>query len=164
MRENHFSCNDYLRLTRAYLKNLSVYKQAVENLQQEERDMRAQLKGVSIKTVRFDSVGGGSGELTATEQAADLRLLLSKRVSDCRLEYLTLKNQCMRIELALKALPPEEKEAVELVYHQHFSYTAMADKLFLSERTCRRRLNQAVQKVAVMLFGIKAEQNVLFVS
>lgn len=164
MRENGYSYNDYLKLTRAYLKNLPFYRRAADNLEMDIRDAREQLKEITVRAVSYEGVSGGTGELTPTERAAEARLRSAERISSQELEYRALRNQCKRLELAIETLPPEEREAIELIYFEHFSYAAMARRLFLSERTCKRRLNQGVRKIAVMLFGLKAEERILFVS
>lgn len=164
MRDNGYSYNDYLRLTRGYLKNLPIYQQAAENLQLEIADEEAALKQITPRAVSYGTVGGGTGELTPTEQAVDGRQKSRLRCQQLRQEHIALRHQCDRIERALKILPPEEMEAVDLIYFKHFSYTDMSRRTYTSARTCRRRLNSAVQKVAVMLFGLQAEENILFIS
>lgn len=164
MRDNGYSYNDYLRLTRGYLKNLPIYRQAAENLELELADERAMLSQITPKAISYGAVGGGTGELTPTEQAVQQRAVSVQRCQKLQQEHQVLRHQCDRIERALQVLSPEEQEAVDLIYFKHFSYTDMSRRTFTSARTCRRRLNGAVQKVAVMLFGLQAEENILFIS
>lgn len=164
MRDNGYSYNDYLRLTRGYLKNLPIYQQAAENLQLEIADEEAALKQITPKAVSYGAIGGGTAELTPTEQVVDDRQKAKLRCQQLRQEHKILRHQCDRIERALRSLPPEEMEAVDLIYFKHYNYADMSRHIYISARTCRRRLSSAVRKVAIMLFGLQAEEKIMFIS
>lgn len=65
--------NEYLQLTRKYLRNYAIYTEAVENLTRRLRELEVELSAVSISSP-MGGEGGGKGELTPVEREADRRI------------------------------------------------------------------------------------------
>ena len=154
--------NDYLQLTRKYLRNYSIYLEAVENLTRRLRDIEVELGTVSISSPVFGE-GGGKGELTSVEREADRRIERRDQYEELFRERAQLRRQLQKVKNALDALPEEECDAIRLFFFENKNYDAITRLRHWSTATCKRRINGAVRKVALMLFGQQAAQVVAFV-
>lgn len=154
--------NDYLQLTRKYLRNYSIYLEAVENLTRRLRDIEVELGTVSISSPVFDE-GGGKGELTSVERAADRRIERRDQYNELFEQRKRLRRQIQTTRNAIDALPKEEQEALKLFFFENKNHEAISRVLHWSLRTSQRRVNDAVRKVALMIFGEEATQAVAFV-
>lgn len=159
-----FSHNDYLKLTKDYLREYETYKAAVKAITQTVCDLRRGLAGQTIKTVSYDDVpgGGGGAGLNSVEQAAETRIHDEARLAALEQELERLKMQVQRIGFALAALEGEEMTIVEMFYFQRLGYAVMATRIHASERTCRRRVHDVTQKIALLIFGIRTKEKVMF--
>ena len=158
-----FSHNDYLKHTKDYLREYETYKVAVKAITQTVCDLRRGLAGQTIKTVRYDDVpGGGGAGLNSVEQAAETRIHDEARLAALEQELERLKMQVQRIGFALAALEGEEMTIVEMFYFQRLGYAVMATRIHASERTCRRRVHDVTQKIALLIFGIRTKERVMF--
>lgn len=158
-----FSHNDYLKLTKDYLREYETYKAAVKAITQAVCDLRRGLAGQTIKTVRYDDVpGGGGAGLNSVEQAAENRIHDEDRLTALEQELGRLKTQVQRIGFALAALGGEEMTIVEMFYFQRLGYAVMATRIHASERTCRRRVHDVTQKIALLIFGIRTKEKAMF--
>ena len=160
--EYHY--NDYIKLTREYLRNLVYYAEAVKNLTGEIEDIEKELGGISIKSPGLEGVGGGSPELNTVEQAVDDRVRLADRYQRLVFERARLQQQIDKVQSAVGKLPDEEREAVRMFYFDRLGYRCMARARHDSERTCRRRVYSATNSIAFMLFGERSERNIAFIS
>lgn len=158
-----FSHNDYLKLTKDYLREYETYKAGVKAITQTVCDLRRGLAGQTIKTVKYDDVpGGGGAGLNSVEQAAETRIHDKARLAVLEQELERLKMQVQRIGFALAALEGEEMTIVEMFYFQRLGYAVMATRIHASERTCRRRVHDVTQKIALLIFGIRTKEKVMF--
>jgi DNA-binding Lrp family transcriptional regulator len=48
-------------------------------------------------------------------------------------------------------------------YAERKSYIEIADRQNMSERSCRRMVREATRKMALMMFGLKSKENIIFV-
>ena len=67
----NYCYNDYLKLTKEYLRSLNYYREAEKNLSGEIEDIGRELDGVSIRSANAGSeVHGGGSELNARPRPA----------------------------------------------------------------------------------------------
>lgn len=162
-----FRNNDYVKLTRDYLRNIGYYRIAVANMNMDIKELERQIADVPAKVTPSYSAtpGGGGGDgLNGVESAVE-SLLADEDDYKARVHELNqLSRQISRLETCIDALPPEEQTAVKLFYIDRLNYNELARVMSWSERTVRRRVNSGTKAVAVMLFGPKAERNVQFVA
>ena len=145
------------------MREYETYKAAVKAITQTVCDLRRGLAGQTIKTVRYDAVpGGGGAGLNSVEQAAETRIHDEDRLAALEQELERLKMQVQRIGFALAALEGEEMTIVEMFYFQRLGYAVMATRIHASERTCRRRVHDVTQKIALLIFGIRTKEKVMF--
>lgn len=160
--EYHY--NDYVKLTREYLRNLVYYVEAVKNLNAEIEDIENELGSVSIKSPGMSEGGGGTPELNTVEQAAADREELVDKYQELVFERAKLRNQIDKVKSAVSKLPDDEHEAIKLFYFDRMDYSGMMRIRNYSRRTCQRRVLDATRSIALMLFGERAKKHVAFIS
>lgn len=159
------NANDYRKLTVKYLQDYSYYTTAVKNMDLEIRERLTELQGESVKTSNYGPVvGGGTSELTATELAADKRLRLEQEVRELNSARCKLSNLISRIDTALDSLKEEDSRLIRMWYFDRYDSQYIADKECFSVRSCRRRVRAAEGRIAFMLFGPRADMDILFVN
>ena len=160
--EYHY--NDYIKLTREYLRNLVYYGEAVKNLTAKIDDIEKELGGVSIKSPRLNEAGGGTPELNTVEQTVADRAELAAKYQELTIERAKLQNQIGKVKSAVAKLPDDEREAVQLFFFDRLGYDGMARVRHYSRRTCQRRVLDATRSIALMMFGERANKRVIFIS
>lgn len=161
-----FRNNDYIKLTRDYLRNIGYYRIAVANMNSDIKDLESQMQDVPVKITDYGPMpgGGGGAELNGVERAAESQIMAEDDYLRKTSEMKQLSRQIDRLETCIDNLPPDEQKAVKLFYIDRLSYGELAGAMGWSERTVRRRVNSGTRAVAVMLFGPKAEKTVQFVA
>lgn len=155
-------CNDYLKLTRDYLKNYRYYCERAENLKQDICDLMQELRSVPLSSPVFGAGGGGARADSSVEREAALRIEQRDKFDALTDERAKLVRQIRKLKSAMNNLPKEEQDAVRLYYFDRMGYDAIMCVQHWSNRTCARRVNDGVRKVALMLFGEQASQPVAF--
>lgn len=148
--------DDYIKLTRQYLKQYNQLKIAVQNLDDEIQAQETLLESESIPSVRYgdDSISGGSGELNVTEAAADRRIKAEKRIERMRQEKNELERILRKIDRALDGVSELDCELIRGHYINGESWQILGDRHFCSEKWARDRGGRALREVAYMVFGI----------
>ena len=161
-----FRNNDYIKLTRDYLRNIGYYRIAVANMDSDIKDLESQMQDVPIKITDYGltPVGGGGDDLNGVERAAESKIIAEEDYKRKAAELHQLSRQIERLETCIDNLPPDEQKAVRLFYIDRLNYGELACAMGWSERTVRRRVSSGTKAVAVMLFGPKAEKTVQFVA
>lgn len=155
--------NDYLKLTKEYLRNLKYYKEAEQNIRERIDGITQELAGVSIKSGMGSGVQGGTPELNVVEMEAERRVQMERRYGELLMERASLQSQIDKLERAVEALPPSEKDIILKFFNYNMSYAEMAGTLNFSERTLKRRVSDATRSIAFMLFGDRANHRVEFI-
>lgn len=160
-----YKYNDYLKLTKDYLKNFAYYRQAINSISEDIEDIRKQLATESIKAPAYGSdTSGGFNELNGIERAAENRIRLTKVSEELQENCRVLERQMKKVTAAINTLPEDERQAVQMYYMDRMTYGVISEKLHLSERSCKRRISKATRSIAFMLFGLTANRNVFFVT
>lgn len=148
--------DDYIKLTRQYLKKYNQLKIAVQNLADEIHAQEMLLESESIPSVRYgdDVIGGSSGELNVTEAAADRRIEAEKRIERMRQEKDELERILRKVDRALEGVSELDCDLVRGHYINGESWQALGDRHFCSEKWARDRGGRALREVAYMVFGI----------
>ncbi len=156
--------NDYMRLTKSYLKSYVYYQQALENIAQGIKEKEMELNSEPVKITNYGKdMGGVPSELNSTELAADRRILLEREKTAMLQDFKRLKNHVAKLNKAISLLPEDERQAIELYYVQRVRYDSMAKTLYCSERWCKAKVNKGLRSISLMLFGIKAYDTVSFI-
>ena len=156
--------NDYVKLTKGYLRNLSYYRIAVVNMTDDIKEMAESLSDVSTKIASYEQTAGGNSELNAVEAETARRAEQSIRYKEHAHALRKLQLQIKKLERCIAELPDEEREAIRLFYMERLNYDDITEYLHISHSTCKRRINRATKAIAVMLFGDRADKPVQFAS
>ena len=74
--------NDYMLLTRRYLKDYKKMQRDIDAWEQQKSDIKAELSDVSVAISRYGGEpGGGSGDMTVVERQAETRGKLEAKLS-----------------------------------------------------------------------------------
>lgn len=161
--EKIYRHNDYLQLTKDYLRNYTVYQRAVSVITENISDLQAELSNESVKIASYGhSGGGGHSELNGVERAAAKRIRLNDTLQDLESRRKSLCRHLKNLNAAVAVLPEEDRAAVKMYYSDKINYRSLGELIHMSERTCRRRISKATRRIATVLFGMAAMQNVLF--
>ena len=160
-----FRNNDYVKLTRDYLRNIGYYRIAVANLDADINALVRKINEVAIKIPDYGpALGGGSSELNGVESAVETKLGAEEDLQSKADDRKKLHKLIGRLESCIEHLPSDEQKAVRLFYIDRLNYGELACAMGWSERTVRRRVHAGTQAVAVMLFGLKADKSIQFVA
>ena len=158
-----YKYNDYLKLTRDYLRNYPYYKQAVEAITKDIGYMQDRLAHESPKTAKYGAdTGGGYSELNGVEQAANKRMWLERRCEELQENRRALQRQLEKVDAAVNALSTEEQKIIQMFYFDGLTHQALAQRIHLSERSSQRQVRRATNRIALILFGLDAQQNIFF--
>ena len=158
-----YKYNDYLKLTKDYLRNYPYYKQAVKSITQDIEDIKTRLSYESPKIVAYGSdTGGGYAELNGTERAADKRICLERLCEELQENRRALQSQMEKVDTAMNKLSTEDRELVQLFYFDGLTHRALAQRAHLSERSSKRHIQKATDSIALMLFGLDTQRNIFF--
>lgn len=148
--------DDYIKLTRQYLKKYNQLKIAVQNIDDEIRAQETLLESESIPSVRYgdDAVSGGRGELTSTEAAAARRIKLEGNIATMRMRRDEMSRTIRAIDRALESLNDEDVELIEGRYIRGLSWMEIAERMNYTEKWAREKGGKVLRDVALMLFGV----------
>lgn len=149
--------NDYVGLTKRYLKSYSQLKITVENLTEEIEAQKNLLQGESVAISRYDSQpGGGSSELSelnATEAAASRRIKIEQQISTMKKDKEEIERLLRKINRALEGLNDADKALVIGYYIDGYSWQQLSQQNYCSEKWVRDKGNKALKEIAFMIFG-----------
>lgn len=156
--------NDYIMLTKSYLKNYASYQQELQSIDRGILERKIELQSEPIKIATYGhTTREGSGELNSTEHAATNRLRLRQEIQVLECDKSILSGHIERMKEAVSTLSEEATELVKMIYIEQRSYKVASEKLHCSERWCKERTNRAIRDIAVCLFGEKVKNNIIFV-
>lgn len=155
--------NDYVRLTKDYIKEMDLYEVHEKIIVARKKDLEESIKDVSTKIVKYEQNPGGSSELTTVEAETAKRLEWEKKLKQCDNELKTLRQHINRVKKCMEGLTQEEQEMLRLHYCVGATYEEMSDLMGWSPRTCKRRIHDIRDKVSLMLFGDKMKASYRFI-
>lgn len=154
--------NDYVAITRQYLKNYNRLKITIENLHEEIIAQRAMLQSESIAISRYNTeTGGGASELNATEAAASRRIKIEQQINAMNKDKEEIERLLRKINRALEGLNNADKALVIGYYIDGYSWQQLGRKYNYTEKWARSHGNSAVKELTFMIFGSVAQPHQL---
>ena len=150
--------NDFLGMTKKYLKDYNQFKITVKNLNEEIEAQIAMLNDEPVAISRYGGEpGGGSGELNATEAAANRRVMVRAHIEDMRRNKEEIERIIRKVDRAIEGLSDEDKGLVQGHFIDGYSWWQLGVKCSYTEKWARDHGNKAVKQVAFMIFGIVSQ-------
>ena len=151
--------NDYISITRRWLKDYNLFKVTVKNMNQ---DIEAQQKildyGPVAPIAKYgDSVPGGEAELNSVETATDDRIKRQEEIYKTMLNRDDIQRHIDRIDSAVDSLDAEDREIIQEHYFEGDSWEHIGHNRHYSEQWARKKGGKALKQVAFILFGLKAK-------
>ncbi len=149
--------NDYIRLTRGYLKDYNRMRTCIRTWEKEKKEIEYELSSLPMAVSRYGGeLGGGSGELSVVERLAQTRIKLTNRLFQIEHDVKELHRVMKKIENAVAALDPETRDIVWSHYVEGKKWYDVADVHYLSYSCASQKGYRAIRVVACMIFGQKA--------
>lgn len=159
-----YKCNDCIKLTKDYLKNLNYREQALKNIDLDIKELETELADVPISISKYSTEpNGGTSELNAVESMTYSRDKKADELRALKRSREKLSNHLSKMKYSIQCLSEDEQNLLELIYDKRLTLMLAGEKLGYSERTCARRLNDAVTSLASMFFGSNAYEAVYFI-
>ncbi len=154
--------NDYVKLTKDYLKNYNRYMDYVEKAFARCDEIDLELADESIKTTTYGLERGGGSELTPVERAASTRMKLKSEKADLQNKANLVKSFLSNLLTNIGKLDTEDKVLISKLYFRHLSTYEISKEMRITSRWVCMQARQAEKRLAVLLFGEAAEQEIYF--
>ena len=158
-----YKINEYNKLIRQSLKSFNFYSTALENIENRITELKKELETVKIKTTNYGERTSRGGEGSEVERLAEKRAAKQAEIDILELDHARLAGYLKRLNNALAALPKNDFDLIKSVYIEQKSREAICQMLFCSERSLHYSLRRIEGELALMLYGLKARERVLFV-
>ena len=161
--------NDYISMTRRYLKSYNQFLVTVENLKEEikaQEHALSQYLDVSAGISKYGGEpGGGTPELNNIESAAARHEAITARINQMKMDVESVERKIRQVDKAIDGLHGDDRRLIEGYYKDQLSWKELSIELFMTEKWARERANKAIREMAVMIFGSVAmpEQQQLFI-
>ena len=153
--------NDYVSLTKRYLKNYNQFKVSVENMKEDIRSLEESIEKslhVSAPIAKYgDEPSGGTSELNSVERAADQLVQMKQRLCVMKTDMGELSKVIVKIDRALGGLKEKDVEIINERYFYGYSWEQIGDKHCYTAKWARDRGSEAVKQLAFMMFGMKVK-------
>ncbi|ABR48559.1 putative sigma factor [Alkaliphilus metalliredigens QYMF] len=148
---------NYYKSTEKFLYNYNALKACIENMQCELEEMgegnHIGIRGLSVKEKTSTTFEFNSMTENEAINSIERKDLLISRIH-------SIKRKITRIDRAIESIDQNEREIIEKRYLMGKQWWEIAYEVKFSERHCKRIRNEAIEKIAVALFG----EDVLFTS
>ena len=143
---------DYIREAVEYLKNYDRLETALENLRDEIKELRIDLK--SVKELTYSDMPGGSGSALPDDATINKIYRLKKAEEEYSSTYKTLK----RMNKVFEKFENENKNYGRILrgyFIDCLKEEQLMEDFHYSDRHLRRLKQQALRAFAIEIFGIK---------
>jgi len=148
--------NDYVNITRQYLKNYNMLFITRENLMRMVKDLQDEMIP-SAPVARYGNMpSGGTGELNSVESMADGNMMRDKRIRQMEQDIEHINRLFEMLSRSIGALDQAEQEILHDAYIDGKSWGEIGRDRYITEKWARQRAGKAIRKVAMMMFGMDA--------
>lgn len=147
--------NDYVMLTKWYLRRYEQLKYTAESMRRQAEEIREELamEDAAAPIAKYGGqVEGGSSELNAVESDVERRIRKEKRADNYDIEAVRIENRIYQVNHAYASLSDEAKTLVHGYYFEGKRWQDLADILHISEDWARKSGAKAVRQMAGIIF------------
>ena len=152
--------NDYIRITKQYLKNLNTFRVALYNMRTSEKKLKEELEGyndIPSPVVAYrEKITKAPSSLTGIEAVIEKRLKKEKSLTKVKRDITELESLITKLDNAIDGLTKEDREILTELVINAGNADDVAYANHISRRTLFYRNNMIIQKVSFMIFGPKA--------
>lgn len=157
--------NDYIKLTRDYLKHYNSFLASADCLRERIAAAKEELgKDPAAAIAKYGGQPqGGYSELNGVESEVARNMAVRDKISQYETDLRILEHKIKQIDIAMSVLDDIDKRIVWECYINHRYYYQAGEIVGLSEKWTAQRAQRAVREMTSVLFGHKAVQGSLFV-
>ena len=159
--------SDFIETTRGYLKRYSQFKVTIANLNDDIEAMEHAIEtDIAAPISKYGGQpGGGSPELTPTEQGASRISKAQDFIRKNRESIRNIEHILRKVDRAIGELKPDDQRLIKGHFIDHRSWGELSAEVYHTEKWARERSRKAIKKMAFMIFGDRAlpEQQKLFI-
>lgn len=143
---------DYMREAVEYLKNYDKLNIALNNLQDEIRELKIDIKSVS--GMEYSDLPKGAG-INTDDRIINLMFRLDKAQEEYKSTSRTL-NRMNKVFDSFEKIDNNYAKILKKYFIENLTEAQIADDLKISDRHLRRLKQQAIKAFSVTIFGISA--------
>lgn len=157
--------NDYIKLTRDYLKHYNSFLASADCLRERIAAAKEELgeKPAAAIAKYGGQLQGGYSELNGVESEVARNMAVRDKISQYETDLRILEHKIKQIDIAMSVLDDIDKRIVKECYINHRYYYQVGEIVGLSEKWTAQRAQRSVKEMTSVLFGHKAVQGSLFV-
>lgn len=149
--------NDYLLLTRGYLKDYKRLTEMRKGWIAEMGDAERELASVPVAISRYgDEPCGGSGDSSPTERLAARRMALQQKYGMRQKDVAEIARLEALLHHAFEAIGEEDARILKSHYISGATWYDIGDELGYSYQGIRKKGSRALHALAQYIFGLKA--------
>lgn len=149
--------NDYLILTREYLKGYKRLTEMRKGWIAEMGDTERELASVPVAVSKYGGEpGGSSGDSSPTERLAARRMVLRERYAVRETDVAEIARLDGILHRAFGAMSEEDARILKLHYIDGATWYDIGDELGYSYQGIRKKGSRALHNLAQYIFGLKA--------
>ena len=143
-----YQSNDYMKLTKEYLKNMRYHEQALRNLRTDAATLEYELNSTGQSSI---------------EKQSYVRDLKRQDLARVQTSIVRLENHLQKMRESIHQLSRDEQEILGLIYMHRLTAIEAGERVGLCERSVHRHVRSAVENLAAMIFGSVALDDINFV-
>ena len=148
--------NDYLLLTRGYLKDYKRLMDMRKGWIAEMSDTQRELASVPVAVSKYgDEPGGGSRESSPTERLAARRMALQQKYGMRQKDVAEIARLEALLYHAFEAIGKEDARILKSHYIDGATWYDIGDELGYSYQGIRKKGSRALHNLAQYIFGLK---------
>ena len=159
--------SDFIEATRGYLKRYNQFQVTIANLNDDIEAMEHAIESeIAAPISKYGGQpGGGSSELTPTEQGASRISKAQDIVRENKESVRNIERILRKVDRAIAQLKPDDQWLIKGHFIDHRSWGELSAEVYHTEKWARERSRKAIKKMAFMIFGNRAlpEQQNLFI-
>ena len=157
--------NDYIKLTRDYLKHYNSFLASADCLRERIAALKEQAGEEPAAAIAkyCGQPQGGYSELNGVESEVARNIAVRDKISQYEMDLRILEHKRKQIDIAMSVLDDIDERIVKECYINHRYYYQVGEIVGLSEKWTAQRAQRAVKEMSCVLFGHKAVQGSLFV-
>lgn len=148
--------NDYVNVTKQYLKNYNQFRTTIENLKQGIEETKQECVPVAPIASYSDMPRGAASELNSVESNASANMMRMNTIIAMERDIERIEKLLDKLTRSIDSLSAEDKRLIEDVFIKCKTWREVSESRYISEKWAREKTNAVVKDIARMMFGVYA--------